>query len=227
MTGLGYEKYAAQGGDWVSSACLLWYFLMRPRRNILNFLTLRIYFTQGSVTARILGTLHSDHCKAVHLNFCPAPPSPSFLAYIPTRFLINNLPKFLISDLERERGGRALLYLEKGSAYYAMQALTPRTAAYGLNDSPIGLLAWIGEKIGPFVNIAGGNSQTPTLTRKDILTACSLYWLSASSFDLSSYISFYSFTIANNSGYDRYFFPPRESSSTVPNSDRKMRERAD
>jgi pimeloyl-ACP methyl ester carboxylesterase len=94
MTGLHYNSYAAQGGDW------------------------------GSITARILGSSHSNHCKAVHLNFCPAPASPSFLSLIPTRFLIENLPSFLISDLERKRGQQALKYLEKGSAYYAMQANT-------------------------------------------------------------------------------------------------------
>lgn len=37
MLGLGYEKYAAQGGDW------------------------------GSITARILGSTHEEHCKGQFL----------------------------------------------------------------------------------------------------------------------------------------------------------------
>ena len=79
---------------------------------------------------------------------------------------MSRLPRFILSDLERERALRGIDFQEKGSAYYAMQHLTrkyssttrsstsrvlteraARTPAYGLNDSPIGTLAWIGEKV--------------------------------------------------------------------------------
>ena len=38
--------------------------------------------------------------------------------------------------------------------------MKPRTLAYGLNDSPIGLLAWIGEKMYPFIASAKGPNPT-------------------------------------------------------------------
>ncbi|KPV78168.1 uncharacterized protein RHOBADRAFT_47848 [Rhodotorula graminis WP1] len=110
MTGLGYDTYVAQGGDW------------------------------GSITARCLGSVHKEHCVAVHLNFCPVPPP---------------------------------------SSYYAMQQLTPRTPAYGLNDSPIGLLAWIGEKMVPGIEEARKHPN-PTLDHDALYLTLSLYWFTGS-----------------------------------------------
>jgi hypothetical protein len=34
-----------------------------------------------------------------------------------------------------------------GSAYFALQCSRPQTLAYSLTDSPVGLLAWIYEKL--------------------------------------------------------------------------------
>ncbi|GAA5895878.1 hypothetical protein JCM5296_006691 [Sporobolomyces johnsonii] len=148
MTGLGYETYAAQGGDW------------------------------GSVTARCLGALYPEHCKAVHLNFCPVgPPAP--FSYFSPKTLVEWLPRFILPDKQRERAKRAVNYLEKGSAYYVMQHLTPRTPAYALNDSPIGLLAWIGEKMMPSIMLAS-KQPNPTLNRDSLFMTCSLYWFTGS-----------------------------------------------
>ncbi|GAA6043257.1 hypothetical protein JCM8097_008490 [Rhodosporidiobolus ruineniae] len=148
MTGLGYESYVAQGGDW------------------------------GSVTARCLGALHPENCKAVHLNFCPVGAPPPFSWFNP-RTLLDWMPRFLVSDLQRARAERALAYLERGSSYYAMQQNTPRTPAYGLNDSPIGLLAWIGEKMIPGIDKAS-KASNPTLTRDSLYLTVSLYWFTGS-----------------------------------------------
>ncbi|KAK4052914.1 hypothetical protein OIO90_004190 [Microbotryomycetes sp. JL221] len=151
MTGLGYETYAAQGGDW------------------------------GSVTARLLGSTHQQHCRAVHLNFLPV--LNPLMKIIPPRLLIQYLPNFLLPPLERERGKRALDYLEKGSSYYAMQHNTPRTPAYGLNDSPVGLLAWIAEKMISYIDMASQITKPqgpPTLTRDALFNHVSLYWFTHS-----------------------------------------------
>ncbi|GAA5899466.1 epoxide hydrolase family protein [Sporobolomyces salmoneus] len=148
MVGLGYTSYVAQGGDW------------------------------GSVTARLLGSLHKDHCKGVHLNFCPVP-TPSLLSWINPHTLLAWAPEFLVSKKEYQNKKRTLSYLEKGSAYYVMQHLTPRTPAYALNDSPIGLLAWIGEKMIPYINHAT-TRPNPTLTRDALFETLSLYWFTHS-----------------------------------------------
>ncbi|GAA5957473.1 hypothetical protein JCM3765_001154 [Sporobolomyces pararoseus] len=148
MVGLGYDSYIAQGGDW------------------------------GSVCARLLGSVHKDHCKGVHLNFCPVP-TPAILSWINPHTLLEWLPEFIVSKKEYQRKKHALSYLENGSSYYLMQNKTPRTPAYALNDSPIGLLAWIGEKMIPYIDHAT-TQPNPTLTRDALFETLSLYWFTHS-----------------------------------------------
>lgn len=57
--------------------------------------------------------------------------------------------KFL-STLNEKDKTRALAkseFLKNSSAYAEIARLTPRTPAYALQDSPVGTLAWIGEKL--------------------------------------------------------------------------------
>jgi pimeloyl-ACP methyl ester carboxylesterase len=58
-----------------------------------------------------------------------------------------------------------------GGAYSAVHATRPQTIAYGLTDSPAGLLAWLGEKYEQW-------SGEPGVTDVDILDAASIYWFS-------------------------------------------------
>lgn len=66
--------------------------------------------------------------SAVHLNFCPAPSPSSLLSLIPSRTLLAYLPRWAMSDVQREKLSKALDYSEKGSAYYVMQRLTVSSA---------------------------------------------------------------------------------------------------
>lgn len=38
-------------------------------------------------------------------------------------------------------------FFENGMGYYAVQSTKPQTLAFSLSDSPVGLLAWIYEKL--------------------------------------------------------------------------------
>lgn len=72
-------------------------------------------------------------------------------------------------------------YLEKGQQFlmaegaYAMQQSTkPQTLAYGLNNSPVGLAAWILEK---FKTWSDNNGNIESIFTKDeLLTNISIYW---------------------------------------------------
>jgi pimeloyl-ACP methyl ester carboxylesterase len=73
-------------------------------------------------------------------------------------------------------------YIETGQqwqmtegAYVAMQATKPQTLTYGLNDSPVGLLAWQVEKFRAWSDC---NGEVETRFSKDeLLTNATLYWV--------------------------------------------------
>ncbi len=105
MAELGYERFAAQGGDW------------------------------GSTISTALGLEHAQHIVGIHLN------------YIAGRFLLggtlnqtpdDEIAKSFLAEL------RAWWDLEGG--YSHVQSTKPQTLGYALNDSPVGLAAWIVEK---------------------------------------------------------------------------------
>jgi pimeloyl-ACP methyl ester carboxylesterase len=60
-------------------------------------------------------------------------------------------------------------------AYAAMHRTKPQTAAFGLTDSPVGLAAWIVEKLRAWSD-CGGNIER-AFTKNEILTNVTLYWL--------------------------------------------------
>lgn len=71
-------------------------------------------------------------------------------------------------------------YLDQGERWYAeeggyehLQRTRPLTAAYALNDSPVGLLAWLLEKYHAWTDHTGG---AVGLDDELILTQASLYW---------------------------------------------------
>ena len=58
--------------------------------------------------------------------------------------------------------------------YVAIQSTKPASLAYGLNDSPAGLAAWIAEKWRAWSDCAGDPDSA--IAHDDLLTAVSIYW---------------------------------------------------
>ena len=52
-----------------------------------------------------------------------------------------------LSDADRARGERFNAFQAEGLGYLHLQATRPQTLAYSLNDSPVGQLAWIVDKV--------------------------------------------------------------------------------
>ena len=61
------------------------------------------------------------------------------------------------------------------TGYFAIQGTRPRTLAYGLTDSPVGLAAWIIEKMLGWSDRTGA-AENP-FTDDDLLANVTLYWL--------------------------------------------------
>ncbi|MDK9495327.1 epoxide hydrolase [Streptomyces katrae] len=120
----------------------------------------------GAAVSRELGRIRPGNVVGVHLNLLPgagatAEPGEAELA--------------ALEPAERERTlaswERYRVWARERQGYADIQATRPQTLAYGLNDSPAGLLAWIGEKFTEW-----SDPRTP-VDRDQMLTNVTLYWL--------------------------------------------------
>ncbi|MEC8857226.1 MAG: epoxide hydrolase, partial [Chloroflexota bacterium] len=101
---LGYERFAAQGGDW-----------------------------GARVTAK-LGQSHGDKVIGIHTTSTTSP----------TPYLGVGTPE--LSAAEKGMLAQREHWLADEGGYSHIQSTKPQTLSYGLNDSPVGLAAWIVEK---------------------------------------------------------------------------------
>jgi pimeloyl-ACP methyl ester carboxylesterase len=134
MSGLGHERFGAQGGDW-----------------------------GASVTTR-LAMAQPQQVAGIHLNYIPGSYAPDLGPE--SRSLTAAEEAFL-----RERD----LWREEEGAYGHVQATRPQTLAYALNDSPVGLLAWIVEKFRSWSDCGGDVEKR--LGRDELLANVTLYWV--------------------------------------------------
>lgn len=91
---------------------------------------------------------------------------------------------------ERERFQHAADFNKRGTGYYVEQSTTPQTIGYSLADSPVGLLAWIYEKLilwtdhYPWTDDEGDGASPMALCVSlkfciiIVLTWISIYWFS-------------------------------------------------
>ncbi|KAH9484409.1 Putative epoxide hydrolase [Psilocybe cubensis] len=121
MLSLGYKEYVAQGGDWGSRIC-----------------------------QRIASLYGGTHCKAWHTNF-PLPLDTSLIRNPPTLFSHPwlYLSGRISSYTPAEKAGleRTAWFIKEGHGYAQEHSTQPQTLGYSLADSPVGLLAWIYEKL--------------------------------------------------------------------------------
>ncbi|KAJ8073602.1 hypothetical protein PM082_011880 [Marasmius tenuissimus] len=114
------------------------------------------------------------HVKALHTNtpmIHTPPPGIDPSTYTPDE----------LKALERGKE-----WLSKGMGYFYQQATQPQTIGYSLSDSPVGLLAWIYEKL---VNLA---DEYPW-DDDEVLTWISIYWFSRAGPTASSRIYYEAF----------------------------------
>ncbi|SCL45064.1 Epoxide hydrolase N terminus [Micromonospora citrea] len=79
-----------------------------------------------------------------------------------------------LSDVERRRVAAMESY---NDGYLQIQAKSPHTLAYGLQDSPVAQLAWIVEMFHRLTDRPDGAALDTVVDRDRLLTNVSLYWL--------------------------------------------------
>lgn len=112
----------------------------------------------GAIVGARLAHAHPEAVLGLHLNF-PA-----------------LVPDDARTDEEREAAERMAWWRARESAYGALQGTKPQTLAYALNDSPVGLLAWIVEKFHAWSDHRGDDLWS-VLPREDVVANVTLYWL--------------------------------------------------
>src|SRR5579859_2469820 len=128
--GLGYDHFAAHGGD------------------------------IGSGVTAHLGLRHPDHVLGIHVT---AVRKPYLGAGAPP---LSEAEKAYIALNERWEA-------EEG-AYGHVQGTRPQTLGYGLNDSPVGVAAWIVEKFRAWSDCQG--NVEARFSKDELLTNVMIYW---------------------------------------------------
>jgi len=109
----------------------------------------------GAHIACRMGYAYPDAVRALHLNMMPIRSPDSFPDSA-------SAARAELAEWTREEG-----------AYAAIQGTKPQTLAYGLSDSPVGLMSWIAEKFESWTDALG-------VPRDDVLTTTMIYWITES-----------------------------------------------
>jgi len=128
---LGYERFAAQGGDW------------------------------GSAITSRLGFDYPDNVAGIHITMAGS--------VVPTP------PDSELTDAERQHVAERAEWQQSEGGYGHIQGTKPQTLAYGLNDSPAGLAAWIVEKFRTWSDCNGDVESR--FTKDELLTNIMIYWI--------------------------------------------------
>ena len=133
----------------------------------------------GSIVTMQLAHTDPQHCRSVHVNM---------LAPIP-------MTEDQTPD-EAECVAAMAWYNEHDSGYFKEQSTRPQTIGYALDDSPVGLAAWIVEKFRSWSDCDGDVEKS--FTKDQLIDNLMLYWLTATAHSAGR--MYYEFTQALHTG---------------------------
>ena len=129
---LGYQRYAAAGGD------------------------------GGSPISQLLALKHPESVVGIHLTD------------IGFQSIMSVDPSSLSEAEQQYLGAGQQRFFQEGG-YIMIQSTKPQTLAYGLNDSPVGLAAWIVEKFRGWSDCDGDVERS--YSKDELLTNIMIYWV--------------------------------------------------
>jgi pimeloyl-ACP methyl ester carboxylesterase len=118
----------------------------------------------GAGVSTRLAMAHPERVAGIHLNYIPG----SYRPHVgPGDRPLSAAEEAFLEERDR--------WIEEDGAYGHLQGTRPQTLAYGLNDSPAGLAAWIVEKFREWSDCGGDVLRR--FDRDDLLANVTLYWL--------------------------------------------------
>jgi pimeloyl-ACP methyl ester carboxylesterase len=118
----------------------------------------------GSVIAKSMANQFPQNVKAIHLTDVGYPDGTEDWSSM--------------SPAEQQFGQTVQHWFFTEGAFNMLQSTKPQTLSYGLNDSPVGLAAWILEKFYAWSD-NGGDIEN-SFTKDELITNIMIYWVSQS-----------------------------------------------
>jgi len=117
----------------------------------------------GSIISTQVALTDAPHVAGLHINMCfgAAPAGAD--------------PNAGLSDKELERVKARQIFQNEETGYQQIQGTKPQTLGVALNDSPVGLAAWIVEKFRTWCDCDGNPENV--FTKDELLTNITLYWV--------------------------------------------------
>ena len=161
LPGFGFSDHAQDRGMEVQRVAGMWNKLMTQNLGYTKFAAQGGDIGSG-VTAR-LGYAHADTLYGIHLTSITRP-----TPYLgPGSSPLTDAEQALITQRDK-------WFADEGG-YNHIQGTKPQTLAYGLNDSPAGLAAWIVEKYRTWSDCGGDVEKS--YTKDELLTIVNIYWV--------------------------------------------------
>jgi pimeloyl-ACP methyl ester carboxylesterase len=113
----------------------------------------------GAFVGPSLGRVDQEHVIGVHVNAATY----GFIPYGD----VSEEESATLTEGEQVRLARMQNWWQNLAGYFHMQSTRPQTLAWGISDSPVGLLGWIGDWF----------YRSPGIDRDRVLTNIMLYWL--------------------------------------------------
>jgi len=116
----------------------------------------------GAAISTALALKHPENLLGLHLNYIPG----SYFPFLPSGETLSEEENLSLKSTDE--------WYKAEGAYSHQQRTKPLTLAYGLNDSPAGLCAWITEKFFGWSDCHGDIESI--FTKDELLSNISLYW---------------------------------------------------
>ena len=165
LPGYGYSEASSQPGMSIWRAADL---IRQLMQNVLGYSK---FVASGgdweAYAASYLGYHYAQQIPAIHLSFVPGGLTPQISS--------QDAP---LSPAELNLLAHRKKWAQDEGGYEHLQSTKPQTIAYALNDSPVGLAAWILEKMYSWSDCRG--SIETVFSKDEILTNISVYWFTRS-----------------------------------------------